>query len=307
VIPPPVCSHIITQWSNEVSVNINTLAKSSFINQDTGWIAGSNGIILNTNNGGLSFSQQNSGTSQYISSISFLDEFNGFAAGGDSSGIVLKTINGGITWTPELNNIEKQRALYFFNKDMGFVAGDSGIMRKTTDAGQSWNIINTGFNFSIYDIQFVDNNIGYACGANGRIIKSTDGGQSWTPLSNTMPQNFNDAYLSLDFLDANNGYLGGFSYSDSSGYVIKTSDGGQTWSYMNTNYISFEDIKMVDNNTAYVVGGNINGSNGGIYKVTNGNILTLDKASSAPLYDFSFLGCDAIVSGTAGIIIQGTE
>jgi photosystem II stability/assembly factor-like uncharacterized protein len=309
VVTTPVnCPHVVTQWSNETSVNTNSLTKPSFINANTGWIGGANGVILKTTDGGLTFTPQSSGSSQLIAAISFVDANIGYAAGGNSdpNGMILKTTDGGITWTTILNNIQTVRAMFFFNKDTGFVAGSSGIMRKTVDGGLSWTTVNTGISFGIYDIQFLDTNTGYTSGSNGGIIKTTNGGLSWISLSNTMPQGLNDAYFAMDFLDVNNGYLAGYSSTNGSGYVIKTSNGGQSWSYMNMNSTRFADIKMVDNNTVYVVGGAIAGGSGGIYKVTNGNTLSLDKASSDQLFGFSFLGCNkAIASGAAGIIILG--
>jgi len=57
---------------------------------------GAKGIILKTNNGGISWTTQTSGTMNCLISVYFTDANTGYAVG--ESGTILKTINGGINW-----------------------------------------------------------------------------------------------------------------------------------------------------------------------------------------------------------------
>ncbi len=52
--------------------------------------------------------------------------------------------------------------IYFVDSLNGFISGDSGIILKTTNAGISWNILNTGIVNNIENIFFINKNLGFA-------------------------------------------------------------------------------------------------------------------------------------------------
>jgi len=68
-----------------------------FTNSNNGWVVGSNGAIFSTNDGGLAWTRQASGTTSQLNSINFLpDGKYGWIAGND--GVILSTEDGGATW-----------------------------------------------------------------------------------------------------------------------------------------------------------------------------------------------------------------
>ena len=83
-------------WFVQDSVTAGNINDFYFTNFNTGWIAGSGGMILYTTSSGYSWDEQISHTDNNLFCVSFMDELNG-VVGGDS-GIVLKTTNGGITY-----------------------------------------------------------------------------------------------------------------------------------------------------------------------------------------------------------------
>jgi photosystem II stability/assembly factor-like uncharacterized protein len=65
-----------------------------FIDQNTGWVVGNMGIILNTTNGGENWTFQTRGTVEDLSSVHFTDNNTGWAVGGSfwaGREIILKT------------------------------------------------------------------------------------------------------------------------------------------------------------------------------------------------------------------------
>ena len=60
-----------------------------------GYTVGLNGLIMKSTDSGLSWVQQTSGTSVFLSSVDFVDSLTGYACG--DAGAMLKTTNGGIT------------------------------------------------------------------------------------------------------------------------------------------------------------------------------------------------------------------
>ena len=77
-----------------------------FINALTGWVAGGNGAILKTTDGGNNWSLQTSGTTKTLRSIFFLDANNGWACG--DGGTIITTSNGGTTWSAQTSPYTSQ-------------------------------------------------------------------------------------------------------------------------------------------------------------------------------------------------------
>lgn len=66
-----------------------------FIDPDIGWVVCNKGTILYTDNGGLTWEEQNSNTSNSLTGIHFISQNKGWIVG--SNGIILHTANGGVS------------------------------------------------------------------------------------------------------------------------------------------------------------------------------------------------------------------
>jgi len=91
-------------WISQNSGTNQDLWAFYFLDQNNGWVAGRNGIVVKTTNGGLNWITVNSGTSAWFHSIYFLDQNIGWIVGPDytvtnASGRIISTTNGGIEWT----------------------------------------------------------------------------------------------------------------------------------------------------------------------------------------------------------------
>ena len=64
--------------------------------QHHGWVVGNSGKIINTSNEGTTWSNQNTGVSNNLYSIYFVNTTTGWATG--EIGRILKTTNGGSDW-----------------------------------------------------------------------------------------------------------------------------------------------------------------------------------------------------------------
>ena len=147
-------------------------------------------------------------------------------------------------------------SIYFPDQNTGYIAGDYGMIAKTTDGGTTWFMQNSGTSWELESVYFPDANTGYAAGVHGTIIKTTDGGATWISLNSGTT-----AWLhSVHFADVNTGYVVGEHAS------LKTNDGGQTWQsfglpYGNTTLYS---VWCTDANTCYILG------DGAVQKTSNG-------------------------------------
>ncbi|HHJ36199.1 MAG TPA: glycosyl hydrolase, partial [Gammaproteobacteria bacterium] len=70
-------------------------------------------------------------------------------------------------------------AVDFVDDNNGFIAGYSGTVLCTSDAGKHWQAYYIGKNELIRRISFVDVNTGWAVGHRGSIFHTVDGGKSW--------------------------------------------------------------------------------------------------------------------------------
>jgi photosystem II stability/assembly factor-like uncharacterized protein len=116
----------------------------------------------------------------------------------------------------------------------GRSAGAFGTILRTTNGGQSWQILSIDWQKSLqelfrargyadphlYDISFLDKDNGWIVGENGVLLKTTDGGKTWAlKRGGLLP-----ALFSINFRNRSEGYIVG-----QSGLFLQTSDGGKTW------------------------------------------------------------------------------
>ncbi len=139
----------------------------------------------------------------------FLDEDTGFVATG--SGTFASTVDGGQTWQnkngilPVNQYRQAYNQLFFQDKNIGFYACQSGIM-KTVNGGQSWqnvllDSIDGSYNNAINVVKFVDTNTGFYKGQTV-IYKTSNGGQTWSLNC----KSGSDYLVGMYFLDIHNGW-----------------------------------------------------------------------------------------------------
>jgi len=246
----------------------SALSQVFFVDSNTGWAVGGAGIILNTRNGGNTWTAQKSGTGRALSSVYFTNANTGFAVG--DSGTILMTSNGGNTWVAQKSGTTYGlTSVYFTNASTGYAVSldgggweQGGVILKTVNGGSTWISQNGGVtgsypsSYSFSSVSFTGSNLGWAVGGGqasdgGLILKTTNGGGNWTELTQFDSTNYgrylqaqsgNDSIfistaLSVYFADANTGWILADvnvppypSFVVSTLTLLKTTDGGATWS-----------------------------------------------------------------------------
>ena len=146
-------------------------------------------------------------------------------------------------------------AVQFTDANNGFVVGDSGIILRTTDAGNNWEIQPSETTLPLNDISFVDENkgwiVGGGYGVNGIILNTTDGGETWMNQLDTTA-NF---FRSVNFADMDNGWTVGPCT------VSKTTDRGTNWIDLLQGCIRFVHLDVCFNNAdmGIIIGSDIGG------------------------------------------------
>jgi photosystem II stability/assembly factor-like uncharacterized protein len=136
---------------------------------------------------------------------------------------IYRTVNGGQSW----NRINSPGLLsgVTFVGTTGYAVGNSGIILKSTDSGQTWvrqhQDIYPG---SLMATSFSDASRGWAVGFDATVLRTSNGGQTWVDSSQGVPSDVN--LLAVQAVSSNTAWIGGGPVD---GYLARTSDGGQTW------------------------------------------------------------------------------
>ena len=197
----------------------------------------------------------------------------------------------------------------FLNEYTGIAVGDSGLILRTTNDGQTWVAQSSGTSNHLNDVCFYNSNTAWAVGDSGTIIKTTNGGVSWVQQSSSTFASLN----SVCFINENQGWICGadFSTQPPQCELIKTTDGGINWIPQPTDSFPNWDLKCIDF-TDESVGWIINdwhGQWGGydyIYKTTDGGStwnLKLQIPSGPPLP--IFLNKLKFVNQNYGVVVGG--
>ena len=238
-----------------------TYAGINFVNKDTGWAVGDLGTIIKTTDGGGSWRMIETNTVSPILKIRSINGQTVIASGYD--GLILRSTDGGETFSQVMSGLGEGFDLWgleLVNDTLGWACGATGLI-KTTDAGESWEIVNIpGFTGNLWWIDFMNENYGFIA-ADGNVLRTTDGGNNWQilPAGDYRPLYCIDIIDSLHIAAA--GY-GGTSYSAKNLY---SSDGGNTW--INGGGLTSETInctKYVNIDTGYAILDEV-----GLWKTTN--------------------------------------
>jgi len=202
-----------------------------------------------------------SGTSNSLHSIYFINSVTGFLSGTD---VVLKTINGGNTWQLISQNFGGT-SVRFIDENTGIVS--DATLYRTTNSGANW----TDLHFSgLSTVYFVNSQTGYAAGDYSQVLITANAGLNWFPQN--IPLAYNN-FNRICFINAQTGFLvGGRMYFPYYGVIYKTTNGGGYWRPIDPSAqdVEFTGVSFPDANTGYIVGRYQYASSGVIYKSTDG-------------------------------------
>lgn len=249
----------------------NTLRDIFIFDQNTAIAVGDVGTIIKTNDGGMHWDVQHhaGGTSYDLYSVHFVDDLNGWAAGGiwfEEKNALIKTSDGGKTWTKvETETDLPFNAVHFVNADTGFVVGEDGIVLRTSDGGNSWdtrkidNYIGYYLDvFRLLAVTFTDEQTGWIVGAGyygNQIYKTTDCGRTWQWNEWIINPKIYNGLWDICFVDKKNGFIIG----DNSDF-LKTTDGGMIWQHqIPSDKYQFYSVFFTDSTTGWIVGGDYYG------------------------------------------------
>ncbi len=271
----------------------------SFVNSNTGYIAGDTGAFYATTDGGLNWQSRIYDMSLCFSKLQFLDASTGYAAT-SQYGKIWKTTNGGFNWTTSISTPTSPEAINFINANTGFYKNYRYLF-KTTDGSATWNL---NYTFDVYNgmvgssVNFWDANLGIATGKEGLIIRTTNAGLNW---------NYVTAYAVKKDLRSVR-CVGNYAYAvGDSGCIARSTNNGDIWlpvSGMPSN-VFFKSVSGYGNNVVAVGTGSTVAfsSNAGV----NWSVSTLSPGYRN-LNRVQFLdGTTAFIAGDSSKIFKSTN
>ncbi len=294
---------VLASWSRVPSGTLSWLHDVAFVSPTKGFIVGSGGAFLETDDGGLTWKKGQSPTSDTLKQILFTDELNGwllcerdvYNRGAKSSSYLMRTTDGGATWDrSEFGDYGRERiARIFFNgKGDGFAVGENGAILELTDG--NWRRQNSAIRFLLLDGSFSDDSKATIVGGGGGVFSTDDGGVSWVASSfQTRPTG---KLNSLFFWNRSTGWIVG-----AAGAVYQTVNGGRTWRAQNSGVAAeLTDVEFVSSAEGFAVGAD--GTM--IHTTTAGNIWTPEATGIRHRLDrIAVSGKTVIAVGFGGTIL----
>ena len=230
-----------------------------FVDSKRGWVAGDDGFILHTEDGGRTWAQQIIATTDGINDIYFRDKEDGYLLAGNR---IFGTDDGGTRWTEKRRfqptefggGLPELYSVRFASKKKGWVVGSisrrdtvvDSLILYTDDSGASWQTQRAPTRDELIHLDFTSDKRGWVVGSSGVILHTKDGGETWTrQRSGTTATLYN-----VDFLDEELGWAVG-----ERGTILRTTDGGETWVMVNAPVRStLLSVKFINEDDGWIVG-----------------------------------------------------
>lgn len=258
-----ICSNAAfsqTGWVTTPSGTAADLVAVHFTTAEIGWIAGDNGYLASTIDGGRTWKTHLLNTTEDINEIYFRNEKNGYIV---ASRKMFVTNDAGQTWRETViyrpsdfkNGTPEFLSIRFADKKRGLVVGsvlsrlgdviDSLVMR-TEDGGETWQRVMVPSKTELFHLDYNGNSHAWIVGDEGVILTTVDGGDTWISQNSKTRL----ALFNVDFRNDDEGYAVG-----EKGIILRTENGGLNWQRVTTNnLVTFMRVNFVDDKNGWIVG-----------------------------------------------------
>ena len=294
------------EWVKQATNSFSWFRDVIFVNEHKGWISGTDGTLMTTDDGGASWTAIRKFTTDAIVQIHFSDEMTGwllcqrnvYARGKDASSYLRKTIDGGITWEKiEFEYAGRERVTkLLFNKAGGATAfGEGGIFYKLQEDGRTWKKTVTAIHFVLLDGAYADDSLGAIVGAGGSILFTENTGLSW---DNATLMERTDAKINAVFFA---GRKAAWAVG-SGGTIFHSTGGGRLWRLQDSGTnANLNDVYFTNSSNGWAVG-----DNGTIIRTRNGGSTWYDVSSHVThrLEKIVFNGAKGWAVGFGGTLLS---
>jgi photosystem II stability/assembly factor-like uncharacterized protein len=230
-----------------------------FLDSNRGWVAGTGGTLLQTSDGGNTWTRLLPLTRDTLHDVYFADENVGWLVAErdmlklktneEPRSYLLKTEDAGFSWRRVFLNSSVNARLVrmvFADPQHGWVFGESGVVFATNNGGANWARQPSPTRHLLLGGAFLNNSQGWLVGAGTTIVHTNDGGLSWLTAA---PRETTEArFTAASFPTSNLGWAVG-----ARGQILTTRDGGRSWHPQRSNVDSdLLDVKFIDGAEGWV-------------------------------------------------------
>jgi len=235
-----------TSWQPIPFPYDTTIRALQFLDANRGFMAGDDGLLLITEDGGRNWAKVSVPSKENLTDISFVGN-EGWISG--YNGLILHSSDGGKTWSAQTTGVTQTlESVYFADASHGWAVGWIGTIIRTADGGASWkeaqDITGAEVTWSLNAVYFRDLQNGWAVGFNGQMLRSKDGGANWATLKSPVR-----ATLTSLLFDK-----GGVGYIAAGSDLLISKDGGESWSGIEIEDPVFLSHVMNVNDSIWAVG-----------------------------------------------------
>jgi len=277
-------SHALSQtpaWRKQPAGTMAWLHGVYFLDQNRGWVVGSKGTFLATQDGGNSWQIKTAPSTDILRDIYFIDDQNGWLVcernvydlkeKDEPRTYLMQTNNGGEHWNRvNIKGVDVDLRLVrvvFSRGGRGWIFGEAGTIFTTRDSGTNWTRLISPTRHLLLGGIFIDDDRGWLVGAGATIIQTADGGDTWHV--SRLPQATENAvrFTATSFIDNRLGWAVG-----SSGNIYRTINGGRTWQIQRSGVSTdLYDVKFLNALEGWAVGAEgtiIHTNDGGLHWTT---------------------------------------
>jgi photosystem II stability/assembly factor-like uncharacterized protein len=230
-----------------------------FADSKRGWIAGDDGFVSYTPDGGRTWSQQTLDSQDGVNDIYFRNKEDGYLLAGNR---IFKTEDSGRTWREARRFLPKDfdgampelYSVRFASKKKGWIIGSvsrrdqvvDSLLIYTDDAGASWQRKTVPTREELIHLDFTDDERGWIVGASGTILYTEDAGETWI----VQRAGTSATLYHIDFRNSRAGWAVG-----ERGTVLRTTDGGSIWKKVTVPVRNtLLSVQFVDDERGWIVG-----------------------------------------------------
>ena len=223
------------RWTRQSAGTLAWLHAVFFLDQNRGWVVGSKGALLATDDGGKHWQIRPRPTDDVLRDVYFSDANNGWLVceanvyelkGKNPRTYLMTTNDGGATWQrmsiPDADVDARLVRVVFSPAGRGWFFGEAGTLYTTVDDGLNWKRQQIPTRHLLLGGVLIDNDRGWLVGAGSTILQTLDGGETWHPsnLAEAQSVRLNAA----SFVDYRLGWTVG-----GGGTIFRTINGGRTF------------------------------------------------------------------------------
>jgi photosystem II stability/assembly factor-like uncharacterized protein len=211
-------------WQHFTLASPNTrFTDLQFLDNQIGFLVGSNGTILKTTDGGATWDSKTPASVENFNAVSFRDSQVGFIVG--KNGKVQRTTDGGETWTELSNRTWEGKEIFSVSAkgNLVYLTGEDGLAFKSIDGGNTWIALNfkTDSRSNVTGVFIQSPDTVFFIGGGGFIRRTTNQDASYI-------WGVHELYAPLSRIFIYN-HQKGWAVSDKNNAVLRTTNGGLTW------------------------------------------------------------------------------